>query len=106
MVAKLSLGRARVRLGVAIVALATAAACGGQSCSCLTPIPGGYNPSKRVPNAIQARVGMKGITYLEQHATALVSAFVPGGLNQAFGCVNTSGAAVCCGNGDNCQAQV
>src|SRR5215471_3791862 len=108
MVAKLSLGRARVRIGVAIVALATAAACGGQSCSCLSPIPGGFTPSKRVPNAVQARVGMQGINYLEQHANDLVNAFVPGGLNQPFGCTHASGADVCCpdGSGVDCQAQV
>jgi hypothetical protein len=96
-----------VRIGVALVALATAAACGGQSCSCLTPIPGGYNPSKRVPNAIQARVGMKGITYLEQHVSALVSAFVPGGLNQAIPPSCSGNPKLCCENPDPmCRANV
>src|SRR5262245_34935952 len=101
MVGKLSLGKARVRLGVAIVALATAAACGGQSCSCLSPIPGGFTPSKRVPNAIQARVGMKGIGFLQSHVSDLVTAFVPGGLDQPVACSNGGTPKVCpCGNPD------
>src|SRR5262245_44319363 len=101
MVAELNLRRARVRLGIAIVALATAAACGSQSCSCLSPIPGGFVPSKRTPNAIQARVGQQGIGFLQSHVNDLVSAFVPGGLNQRIpptGCSNNGNPKVCCPN--------
>jgi hypothetical protein len=96
-----------VRLGVAIVALATAAACGGQSCSCLSPIPGGFDPSKRAPNAIQARVGMKGISFLESHVSDLVNAFVPGGLNQAISPSCSGNPKLCCESPDPmCRANV
>ena len=61
--------------------IALAAACGGQSCSCVAPIPGGFPAGKdnRHPNAIQVRVTQPAIDYLEQNGAGLVSKVLPGG---------------------------
>ncbi|HJZ85732.1 MAG TPA: hypothetical protein VKN99_11210 [Polyangia bacterium] len=101
------LSSVRARLGIALAALFAGAACGGQSCSCLKPIPGGFDPNRRVPNAVQARVGSKGITYLEQHVQDLITAFVPGGLNQAVPPSCSGSTKICCENPDPmCVANV
>src|SRR5262249_7662925 len=101
-----SLRYVRVRLSVGLAVLFAGAACAGQSCSCLAPIPGGFNPSQRVPNAVQARVGSQGIQYIQANINSIINAFIPGGLSQAVPCTHASGADICCGANDNCAVQV
>src|SRR5258706_4478607 len=55
-------------------------ACGGQSCSCLTPIRGGFPTDGRPhENAMQIRVTQGALDYLNANAKTLVGALLPMG---------------------------
>jgi hypothetical protein len=76
------------------------AACGGKSCSCLAPIPGGFpTDSRRHENAMQVRATASALQYLQQNAATLVGAVLPSGSNVAVppscGAMNE----ICCLNG-------
>src|SRR4051812_43657622 len=83
--------------------VATLAACGGQSCSCLGPIPGGFpTDSRRHEDAMQVRVTSGAVDYLAQNGKQLVTSLLPGG-GSTFqvppsGCPNGKNQ-VCCPNG-------
>src|SRR5260370_31977718 len=75
-----------IRVGLASIVLgmlALGAACAGQSCACIRPIPGNFAPDKRIANAVQTRVGTQGISFLESHAPQL-GGLLPGGLDQSI----------------------
>src|SRR5215471_10009841 len=102
-----SLRKARSRVGIALAAMFGLAACSGQSCSCMQPIPGGFNTTKRAPNAIQARVGMQGINFLQYHVGDVLRAVLPGGLSQHIPSNCSSTPTICCETPDpQCVANV
>mgnify|MGYP000868863995 CR=1 FL=1 len=79
--------------------LALIAACGGQSCTCLGPIPGGFpTDSRRHENAMQLRVTHDAINYLQMNGKALVTSLLPNG--QKFPIPPSCGSKnkICCGN--------
>jgi hypothetical protein len=97
----------RIRLGVALVALASSVACGQSSCSLVKNIPGHFDPDKRVEHAVQARVSAAGVHYFEQNFNGLLSAFVPDGLNQSITPDCTGNPKLCCESPDpQCVAAV
>ena len=88
------------RLAVATWILAIVAACGGgQSCSCLKPLPNGFPAEKRAPNAIQARVSPQGIQFLQANIGTLVSGLIPGGLSFAIPPTCSGATQICCPGG-------
>lgn len=81
----------RVRLASIVLGmLALGAACAGQSCACIRPIPGNFQPDKRIANAVQTRVGTQGISFLQSHAAQL-GGLLPGGLDQHLPADRTGG---------------
>jgi hypothetical protein len=79
-----SLRNPRVRIALALAGMFVASACGGSSCSscsCMTPIPGGYPLDKRIAGAVQARVSTSGLEYLQNSSTDLVGCFMGSGLD-------------------------
>lgn len=85
------------RLLVIVSLYLIAAGCGGGGCSCLSPLPNGFPSQDRHANAIQARLTTTGVAFIENNASALVGALVPGGLN--FDIPESCGGnpEVCCG---------
>ncbi len=75
-------------------------ACGGQSCSCLTPIKGGFpTDGRRHENAMQIRLTQGALDYLNANAKSLVGALLP--MGQTFDIPPSCGGQneVCCLNG-------
>jgi MYXO-CTERM domain-containing protein len=87
----------RFRLGVVTMLIASSFACGGQSCSCLAPIPGGFPTADRRPRAIQVRATESLFSYLEAQAPTLLPALLPTG--SVFNVPSSCGGSnpVCCG---------
>src|SRR5579871_4027224 len=74
-------------------------ACGGQSCSCLQPIKGGFpTDSRRHENALQIRLTQRALDYLNANAKTLAGALIPG---NKFAVPPSCGGTneVCCLNG-------
>src|SRR5436853_6038525 len=82
--------------------VALIAACGGQSCSCLGPIPGGFpTDSRRHENAMQVRVTGPAVDYLSANGKQLVLSLLPSGSTfnvPPSGC-NGGKNQTCCLNG-------
>lgn len=79
--------------------IALIAACGGQSCTCLGPIPGGFpTDSRRHENAMQVRVTGDALTYLQMNGKALVTSLLPNGQKFPIPASCTGKNKVCCGN--------
>ncbi len=76
------------------------AACGGQSCSCMQPIKGGFPADeRRHENALQVRVTQGGLDYLGQNGQALVGALLPNGSKFDIPASCGGSNEVCCLNG-------
>ena len=89
------LGRAPLAT-LAIWIIAGVAACGGQSCSCIQPLKGGFPVAQRRENGVQARVTKGFFDFASQNALTLVPALLPGGT--LFNIPPSCGGAnqVCC----------
>jgi hypothetical protein len=91
----------RIDWFVVVTALALSVGCGGGGCGgCTTfsPIPGGFDPIKRAPNAVQARVSPTGLTSISNNVASLVDG-VAGGMN---GVVKFNVPAGCSGSTPIC----
>jgi len=96
----------RVDWFVVVTSIVFAASCGGGGCggcSSLEPIPGGFSPSKRTPNATQVRVSSTGLTALAADPAALVGSLAGGtngvlSFNAPVSCGGT--IATCCPGGN------
>ncbi len=83
----------------ALVLLAIAG-CGGDGCSCMGSIPGGFPDGERVPNAIQIRVSQSGIQNLQSDPNALIGGLVgTGGLTFDVPSDCSGSPEICCDNG-------
>ena len=88
------------RMAVATWIMAVVAACGGgQSCSCLKPLPNGFPAEKRNPNSIQARVSPEGIQFLQTNIGTLIGSLIPGGLSFAIPPTCSGSTQICCPGG-------
>ncbi|MSP62790.1 MAG: hypothetical protein EXR72_21150 [Myxococcales bacterium] len=75
------------------------AACGGQSCSCLQPIKGGFpTDGRRHDNALQIRVTQGAVDYLQLNGKGLVNSLLP--MGSTFDIPPSCGGKneVCCAN--------
>jgi hypothetical protein len=99
---KTKLDWARSALRPAILFLFIAA-CGGDGCACVSPIPGGFPPEERVANAVQVRVSDTGIAALEADPGALIGGLVgDGGAVITFDVPPSCGdPKICCDSNDN-----
>jgi MYXO-CTERM domain-containing protein len=84
---------------VLIVALSNLFGCGG-GCSCMAPIPGGFAPAERAPNAGQIRVSQSGLASITADPAGLLSALTGGPLQ--FDLPDSCGGtpALCCPGGN------
>ena len=86
---------------IALLLVAGAAACGGQSCSCLAPIPGGFPiDGRRHAGAMQVRLSNGGVSWLQDNGKTLVSSLL-GTMGSKFNVpASCSGSnKVCCMGG-------
>ncbi|HVV84131.1 MAG TPA: hypothetical protein VHE35_13745 [Kofleriaceae bacterium] len=84
-----------------VFAVLSSVGCGGQGCSCLAPIPGGFPAAQRTGNAGQIRLTQTGLASLTADPAALLSA-VTGGGPLEFDVPASCGGnpAVCCPGGN------
>ena len=84
-----------------VLALMFSMGCGGQGCSCLAPIPGGFPAAQRTPNAGQVRLSQSGLAALAADPAALISAATGGGPLEFDVPASCGGnPAVCCPGGN------
>src|SRR5579862_8042288 len=69
----------RWRTAAIVAVIVTAGACGGNGCSCVTPIKGGFPTAERHEGAIQVRATSNLFSYLSQNGAQLVTNLLPGG---------------------------
>ncbi len=91
---------------VVVTSIVFAASCGGGGCggcSSLEPIPGGFSPSKRTPNAAQVRVSSTGLAAIAADPAGLVGSLVGGtnGVLQFNAPVSCGGTTPTCCPGGN-----
>ncbi len=93
------LQRWSVRRGTLLIGLmACIAACSGQSCSCITPIKGGFPLSQRRENGIQTRLSSSFLKYASDNAAKIIPAILPGGTTFTIPPSCSGGSAqICCG---------
>ncbi|MGE5181452.1 MAG: hypothetical protein ACM31C_05300, partial [Acidobacteriota bacterium] len=66
-----------------VTSIVCAVSCGGGGCGgCTTfaPIPGGFPPAKRAPNAVQVRVTPTALSYIANNPATIVGGLVGGGV--------------------------
>jgi hypothetical protein len=79
-----------------LATLVTLSACGGKSCSCISPIKGGFPAAERHDNAIQVRATPALFAFLGDKGANLVTSLLGGNtINVPPSC---SGNEICCGN--------
>lgn len=84
-----------------VFAFLSSVGCGGQGCSCLAPIPGGFPAAQRTPNAGQIRLTQSGLAALAADPAALLSAATGGGPLEFDVPASCGGnPAVCCPGGN------
>lgn len=80
------------------------ASCSGNGCDCVAPIPGGFPPAERVPNAIQVRVSDTGLAALEADPAGLISGLIGDGMGLTFdvppACAADDNPQICCAGDD------
>jgi MYXO-CTERM domain-containing protein len=84
-----------------VFAVISSVGCGGQGCSCLAPIPGGFPAEQRTANAGQLRITQSGLAALAADPQALIGAATGGGPLE-FDVPSSCGGnpAVCCPGGN------
>jgi len=94
---------------LSVAAFFLIAGCSGNGCSCVAPIPGGFPPAERVPNAVQVRVSDTGLAALEADPASLISGLVGTGMGLTFDVPPACGAndnpQICCDGTNMPQAQ-
>ncbi len=77
--------------------LAGIAACSGQSCSCITPIKGGFPLTQRRENGVQTRLTSSFLKYVSDNAATILPGILPGG-STTFNIPPSCGGSteVCC----------
>jgi len=68
------------RLACANVVLLVSLACGGTTCSCLTPLEAPVAEDARIYDAVQARLTPEAFGFIENNLTDIISTFMQGGL--------------------------
>ncbi|MBX3159413.1 MAG: hypothetical protein KF773_25810 [Deltaproteobacteria bacterium] len=94
----------RIDLIVVALAIGLAFGCGGGGCGgCagMEPIPGGFDPSKRTPNAVQVRVTQTGLAAITADPAALIGGLAGGG-GGTPGVIEFSAPASCGGSTPIC----
>ncbi|MEO6950356.1 MAG: hypothetical protein ABI321_00980 [Polyangia bacterium] len=87
--------------------MAGIAACSGQSCSCITPIPGGFPATQERLNGVQARLTSSFMDYVSANAPAIVPNLLPGGTTFTIPPVCTGSTKICCATPQPlCQIEV
>jgi MYXO-CTERM domain-containing protein len=83
---------------VVLFTMAGVAACAGQSCSCMEPIPGGFPVAERRSRPIQIRATPELFRFVEDQAPTLVPQILPTG--STFNIPPSCGGSqkICCGN--------
>ena len=87
--------------------MAGIAACSGQSCSCIAPIPGGFPASQERLSGIQTRFSSSFMNYVSQNATTIVPNLLPAGSTFNIPPSCTGSTKICCATPQPvCQIQV
>ena len=90
-----------------IFLMAGIAACSGQSCSCITPIPGGFPATQERLNGIQTRFTASFMDYASANGPAIVTNLLPGGTTFTIPPVCSGSTKICCATPQPlCQIQV
>src|SRR5688572_29934435 len=89
-------GRSFDQIWLVVALVLIAGGCAGNGCACVGPSPTPFPPAERVVNAVQARVTLTGVQFLQDNASSVLGALSPGGLTFPL---NSCGGSfpVCCG---------
>src|SRR5688572_12623312 len=92
------------RLGSSLTWLLSAGiavGCSGDGCSCVQPIPGGFDEAERVPNAIQVRVSDTGLDKIEADPAGIIGGLIGDGMGLTFPVPDSCGDTneICCPGG-------
>jgi hypothetical protein len=95
----------RDRLHFVALFLFILSGCGGEGCSCMTPLPNGFPAELRQPNAAQARLSESGLTFVENNIGSLAGSLLPGGTTFNIPPACSGSTPACCsdGSGDTCR---